>query len=459
MAVSTPPRKLRVAVVGGGIGGLTFAIALSHHAPSVDIDIYESASTFGMVGAGIGMWPRVWDALKAIGLKDELDRYSASATGAGGKQHYRKADQAEGITFGTSMVDLVTIHRPDFLRILLESGSSSYRTHFQKRLLNYHDSGAGPITLNFKDGTVATCDVLVGADGIKSVVRTGMYEQLASQWEEVNGSCCSNERSDALRLNKNPTWTGQVVYRSLIPTEVLARANPTHHSLSVPTLYVGKNKYIITYPISGGKLINTVALVSKPELNGTIYSGPLVEAVSRGELMDNFVGWEPQVQTILNLMEKPLRWVINSIVSLPSFVSGRVVLLGDAAHAMTPHQASGAGQAIEDGLVLASLLARPETTRETLPIALQTYDEIRRPFSQDILRRSYETGQIYYLQSRRMKDVTAESSANGSVSTETLEGLCGDLREAFRWTWSTAVTSDCDQAVDLLRRKLQKIEA
>lgn len=131
-------------------------------------------------------------------------------------------------------VDLVTIHRPDFLRILLESGPKTYRTHFQKRLLNYQDSGAGPITLNFKDGTVATCDVLVGADGIKSAVRTGMYEKLASQCEDVNG--CSNEWSEATRRNVHPTWTGQVVYRSLIPTETLERAHPNHHSLTVPTL-------------------------------------------------------------------------------------------------------------------------------------------------------------------------------------------------------------------------------
>jgi len=456
MTVTQTQRKMKVAVVGGGIGGITLAIALSHSAPHVEVDIYESASAFGMVGAGIGMWPRVWDALKAIGLKDELDRYAASATGAGGKQHYRKADQAEGITFGTSMVDLVTIHRPDFLRILLESGPKNYRTHFQKRLLSYHESGAGPITLNFKDGSVATCDVLVGADGIKSSVRTNMYERLASQFKEEGSS---SERAEGMRRNVNPTWTGQVVYRSLIPREVLEKAFPNHHSLTGPTLYMGKNKYIITYPISEGKFINTVALVSKPELNGTIYDGPLVEAVSRDELLNNFFGWEPQVQTLLNVMVNPSRWVINSVTSLPSFVSGRVVLLGDAAHAMTPHQASGAGQAIEDGLVLASLLARPETTHETLPVALQVYDEIRRPFSQDILRRSYETGQIYYLQSRRVKDVTVESSAGGNVSSETLDGLCGDLREAFRWTWSTAVTTDCDQAIDQFRRRLQRVGA
>ena len=111
----------------------------------------------------------------------------------------------------------------------------------------------------------------------------------------------------------------------------------------------------------------------------------------------------------------------------------------------------------KDGLVLASLLSRPEISRDTLPVALHVYDEIRRPFSQEILRRSYETGQIYYLQNRRMKDVTAESSAAGCVSTDALEGLCGDLRDMFRWTWSTAVTSDCDQAVELLRRRLQKV--
>ena len=126
----------------------------------------------------------------------------------------------------------------------MESGPKNYRTHFQKRLSSYHDSSAGPITLNFKDGTVATCDVLVGADGIKSSVRANMYESLASQWEEHNGAC-SNERSEAVRRHVHPTWTGQVVYRSLISTEVLKKADPNHHSLTVPTLVSVIDYFII----------------------------------------------------------------------------------------------------------------------------------------------------------------------------------------------------------------------
>lgn len=92
---------------------------------------------------------------------------------------------------------------------------------------------------------------------------------------------------------------------------------------------MGKNKYIITYPISGGKLINTVALVSKPELNGTIYDGPLVEDVSRAELMNNFVGWEPQVQTILGVSLSEPTYALAMMTDTGTLAYGKAIALGD----------------------------------------------------------------------------------------------------------------------------------
>lgn len=123
---------------------------------------------------------------------------------------------------------------------------------------------------------------------------------------------------------------------------------------------------------------------------------------------------------------------------------------------MTPHLASGASQGVEDSLLLATLLAQPKATKDTIPALLRAFDEVRRPMSQNVLKWSYETGEMYYLQSERVKDVTVEESNLGSVSDETLRGLNEDLGGMLAWTWETSAKADRERAVELFISKLQQ---
>lgn len=123
---------------------------------------------------------------------------------------------------------------------------------------------------------------------------------------------------------------------------------------------------------------------------------------------------------------------------------------------MTPHLASGASQGVEDSLLLATLLAQPKATKDTIPALLRAFDEVRRPMSQNVQKWSYETGEMYYLQSERVKDVTVEESNLGSVSDETLRGLNEDLGGMLAWTWETSAKADRERAVELFVSKLQQ---
>ncbi|KAG6901681.1 hypothetical protein C0995_009236 [Termitomyces sp. Mi166 len=145
----------------------------------------------------------------------------------------------------------------------------------------------------------------------------------------------------------DPVWSGTNAYRALILSDDLRRIAPDHKVYTRPTQYLGKNGYIIAYPVAHGKYINFVACISRHDLEYSLFDGPWFLPVDRVEFAGHFSGWESEVQQLISCVKQPFRWAIHTIKPLPSFVSGNVAVLGDAAHAMTPHQGSGAGQAIE----------------------------------------------------------------------------------------------------------------
>ncbi|EKM51446.1 uncharacterized protein PHACADRAFT_263582 [Phanerochaete carnosa HHB-10118-sp] len=432
-------KKMRLAIVGGGIVGLAFAISLAKcGAQNIEVDIYESASAFGQVGAGMGFWPRIWENMRLLGLEEDLKPLVSS----GKPFRYTKGDQPQYLSFGESHSALQTFHRNDILAVFLRHIPTYYRAHFGKRLVSYTDSPDGPVVLEFKDGTTATCDFLVGSDGIKSVVRRTMYERFAASVEDPK------EKERLLAFVK-PTWTGQYVYRGVISTEDLRKVTPDHPVFDGPLYFAGKNKYFICYPVSNGTGINCGGLVSYPEGNGTLHNEPWVETVSQDEFRAEFPGWSPYVQAVIDLIKAPSKWVINSVIGLPTYFSGRVALIGDAAHAMTPHQASGAAQGVEDGLLLAALLADPLASPATLPHILRAYDHVRRPFSQEILRRSYECGAAYYFQRGAFADVPVPDSASGKIAPESLKALSDHINELLEWTWKTSSDGDRSEALEM----------
>ncbi|KAH8084323.1 FAD/NAD(P)-binding domain-containing protein [Cristinia sonorae] len=439
--------RLRIAVIGGGIAGLTFAYALSQRRKDVEINVYEANANTNEFGAGLNLMPRVVEVLQKMGLEEDLKHYAGEPT-ADTRFQYFKGDQPNALWYGRSTIGPKAIHRAEFLRLLVKNTTSVCTTHFSKKLVSYDDPADGMICLHFKDGSTATCDVLIGGDGVKSAVRAQMYRHMAEVASRNNRPV---EEVEKLLNYVDPKWCGEVIYRGIIPADVLQTNVAEHPSLKSPTYFVGKSKFIITYPIVQGttRLINVGAVVAQHEYNGTTYDGPWSAVVDQKELLEQFEGWDKQAQALLNLMKTPSRWVVNSVDNLPSFVGSRVVIIGDAAHSMTPHQASGAGQAVEDAFLLASLLGQSSATVNAIPRVLQVYDKVRRPVAQEVHRRSYETGRMLMLET-----LTSEMDSSGMIPLERLTRHHEEVQAMYQWNFTSAL-DDLTKAENELHTQAQ----
>ncbi|KAJ7031865.1 hypothetical protein C8F04DRAFT_1109318 [Mycena alexandri] len=441
-AFSRAAKRLRVAICGAGIGGLTLAVALSQY-PDIEVELYEAASTLAEVGAGVGIFPRPWKILRLLGLdQDLLNTVELKPQeGAVPAFSWRKGDQHVGLPFGTLVTNgpLITLHRADFQDILLRRLPKSCRVNCSKRLRTYAQRQSGLTELVFEDGTRAFCDVLVGADGLKSATRGAFLSERAN-WMQGQGRW--QEASD-LASCIDPVWSGQIAYRALIPAERLNAIAPGHPVLTTPTQYLGKNAYVIAYPISHGKTINFVAFICRHDLENTEFDGPWVEPGDKSQFAQIFAHWEPDVQALVHCAEKPLRWAVHTVKPLRSFVSGRTALIGDAAHAMTPHQGSGAGQAIEDAYVLATVLGHRSTTRQTLPRSLRVFDEIRRPVAAGVVESSRMNGRYFSLE----VDGVDFNRYAGPQLWDNLQKLNSTIVKNWEWTWTTSVDGSIQDAL------------
>jgi len=332
------------------------------------------------------------------------------------------------------------MHRAEFQQALIKHLPKSCESHFHKRLVSYKAGPGGVIVLHFADGSTAECDILIGADGIKSVVRQTLFTELASSGK------VSHEEAET----PNPVWSGTVAYRGLIPKDVLERRFPGHRALKDDIMYCGKNKHLVVFPIQKGEKVNVVAFCSDPSAEGKIFSddpASWVTDVSRDELLKQYLGWEDEVIALLECIDKPSRWAINTVKPLSTFVSERVALIGDAAHAMTPNLGSGAGQAIEDAYVLSALLSSPKYTNATLGHVLNVYDQIRRPRAQNVAELSRTNGLLYEFNAPGYEYIQSQDS---NVSPDKLDQLGREAREHWEWAWSTSADGDIDTALSML---------
>ncbi|KAG2078265.1 salicylate hydroxylase [Suillus decipiens] len=442
--------KFRIAICGGGVGGLTLAVALSRY-QDIAIDVYEAARSFREIGAGIGVWPRVFRVLRKFGPDFEqqllqhcdceyTEEYVSSIKN-------RKSDQV----VGTELFDLMSkgklmrFHRADFHGVLLSVLPPSCTIHNAKRLVSYSQpledySGKSPITLTFKDGSTAMCDVLIGADGIKSAVRPCMLRELA-------GGMDPDEKPSVLSCI-NPIWSGVTTYRTLIPAQKLRARFPDHRVLTEFTQYMGKNIYLLAYPVSLGQNINLVGYTFERDLVESAYkddseiprpsfkwkaNDEWVGELAAQQFVEPFKDLEEDAQHILECIEKGTLWAVHTVKNLPSTNFGRVAIMGDAAHAMVPCQGSGAGQSIEDAYLLMTVLGHKSTTLEMVPRALAIYDKLRRPFSSEVAQRSMRTGQLCTFQ--------------GDVP---LNKLGDAITKSWEWAWLTDLDDALEEAVRLV---------
>ncbi|KAF8955136.1 salicylate hydroxylase [Flammula alnicola] len=414
--------KAQLPCSGGGIGGLSLAVALSKLGlnEALEIDIYEAVTTLAQVGAGITVWPRAWDILTKLGLEKPLSELLGFS--------YRKGDQREGIP----IVDVKlpggprAFHRADIQQILMDHTSSSTRFHLSHRLEKYTKMPNG-IELVFSNGQKAICDLLVGADGINSVVRK-----------------CFLDDGNGDTVYSRPSWTGTVVYRSLVDAESIKQDAPDHPGLRSPIVYCGKNKHIVLYPILHGRYVNTIQFISDPSKEGTPLNGPAVVNASQDDIASIYSGWEDDVQCVVKHIKKPSRWAIQTVGPLEKYASGRVVLLGDAAHAMAPHLGNGAAQAIEDGYVLANLLAKglAEGQLDILRVT-KAYNSVRQPFGNFVVNATRQQGRRYELNISGFEDI----KEGDMISPRQLAEVGKLIEKGWEWTWKTSIKNDLERAL------------
>jgi 2-polyprenyl-6-methoxyphenol hydroxylase-like FAD-dependent oxidoreductase len=315
------PGSLRIVVVGGGIGGLTAALAL--RARGLNATVFEQAEVLREIGAGVSIHPNAARLLKRIGLDDQLRKIGSPISGI-----TLRTSQGNAITtpagpatpaFGDQGYN---VHRADFLNLLfaaLPKGTVA----LGHRCIQLREDG-GRVHLSFANGTSADADVVIGADGIRSVVQRG------------------------IGLHSRPTSEGIMAYRGLIPAERLAWAD----DLKDPALWLGSGRSFLLYPVAGGRLINMVAFVPTDTESEESWSAPGdLKALAR-----EYAGWDKPVQDTINSLDETFRWGIYDRAPLPYWSTSRITLMGDAAHPMVPHVGQGAGQSIEDAITLAVLL-------------------------------------------------------------------------------------------------------
>lgn len=383
--ISMAPR-LRVAIVGAGVSGLVLAVALQSD-PSLEIAVYEGRAAVEDIGAGIGCFGKSVQVIRALGLEEDLAAIATCHPRDFQRLTFRvrKADEVPGWDFATRQFGRgQTFHRTQFLKMFRDRLGPNVTIHLGKRVGSYADIDGDGVTLNFADGTAATCDVLVGCDGIHSAVRRTMFTEAG------------------LYTVIDPVWSGNLVYRSLFPLSMLRDVHGEHHPLEDgPVAYCGANKNIIAYPVNQGKMVNLVVYAtSDPSTRGSKWFERMWVADAPAELvLQQFSGWERDVQSILKCAAdlKMTRWAVHEVKPLPFFSQGRVVLAGDGAHAMQSHSGSGANQSIEDAYLLGQLLRRPDVNAQNVGRVLAVYDQLRRPYAQRVAESSAEAGEMLQL--------------------------------------------------------------
>lgn len=331
-------RSLRVHIIGAGIAGLTTAVALRRagFAPRV----YEQAAELGEVGAGLTIGPNAARVLKALGLESKLrpwvwtPRHVGVLDGFTGKSlSYRERGADYESQFGAP---LWHIHRADLLQVLantLDSEQTDIYLNHQVVSLEQNDQ---EITTRFTNGDSARCDLLIACDGLKSRVR------------------------DLLFPGPAPEYTGFAAWRGLTPRSQLPQLkfDPDF------ALYVGPNRFFARYGVRNRSLINFVAMARKPEWVDESWS--LKADVS--EVLSEYEGWHADVRSIIASapQDDVFQWALHVRLPLDSWVSGRIALLGDAAHPMTPFLGLGAGIGIEDAMILTRALECSEHWTEGL---------------------------------------------------------------------------------------------
>lgn len=374
--------QMQIAIVGAGIAGLVAARALQLQ--GFRPVVYEQAPVLGDVGAGLTVSPNATHVLNAIGLEGVLERIGMRPD-RGGVKHWQTGELMVEISRGSEMLQkygaaYFQVHRADLHReianLVVDTDPLAIRVGHTFKGLRQDAAG---VTLFFENGADIRADAVLGADGVRSRVRTQLFG------------------ADRLR------FTGYLAYRGLVPSARLPRGiiDPTS------CLSTGPGRSFTRYLVRAGELVNFVGLTERDDWREEGWS---IRA-SIKEMLAEYAGWYDDVRTIIAATPEDslFKWALFDREPLDEWTRGRVTLIGDAAHPMLPFLGQGAAMGIEDGMVV----ARAFSTADSIDGALKRYVEARLPRANWVMQESRKTALNYHSgredNFRPGKHVSAES--------------------------------------------------
>ena len=352
-------------IVGGGIGGLTAALCLADR--GCNVQLFEQAGQFAALGAGIQLSPNCVRVLHHLGLEPAL-RDAAFLPQGVEVRAWRSGATLSASALGDAAVQrygfpYYHVHRADLMAVLVAAAEAMPRIQLHTDARVSAIGAADAYATVEIDARRFEGDVLIGADGIRSLVR-----------EELFGA-------------EQPHFTGCVAWRALVPVARL----PQGLIRPVASAWLGPGKHFVHYYVRGGALVNCVCVVEKAGWQIESWT----ERGEHAELARDFRGWHPTITTLIDSMDRDncFKWALFDRAPMPVWSGGRVTLLGDACHPTLPFMAQGAAMAIEDGAVLSGCLAQTSD----VVAALARYESLRRDRTAGVQRGSRRNSRVFHL--------------------------------------------------------------
>ncbi len=376
---------MHIIISGGGIGGLCAALCLAR--TGHQITILEQAPAFAEVGAGLQISPNGMKVLRTLGLEEAARTASFEP-----EQIEMRFGQSGQTIFDIPLkgyaerrwgAPFLQFHRADLLGVLLDAVMASPDIALKpSSKVTAYQSDADGISVALEGQPDLTADLLIGADGIHSMIREQMLGPEA------------------------PEFTGCMAWRGVVDVDKLAKTDipPT------ACAWVGRGKHAVTYKLRGGKLVNFVGVVEQSEFRQESWS----TRGTREQIARDFGDWHPVIQEIIEQGDDFFRWGLFGRPVLPRWHDPRVALLGDAAHPMLPFLAQGAVMAMEDGWVLASALALES---RSLAERLALYQTERLDRTAKVQARSRRNRKIFHLSNPLMRGGVYGAMRIGSQMT------------------------------------------
>ena len=390
---------MKVLIAGGGIGGLTAALALLKR--GFDVEVYEQASALKEVGAGLQLSANGNRALYELGVGDALRQLSCEATGKEIRL-WNSGETWKLFDLGAVSVEnygypYFTVYRPDLLAVLADAvrALKADAIRLGAKSIGFEQDADG-VSLRL-EGSSARGDALIGADGMHSNIRQTLFGA------------------------DRPEFTGLMAWRGVIP---MARL-PGRMRRMVGTNWVGPGGHVVHYPLHAGALMNFVGV--KERADWQVESWSVRGTVD--ECLADFRGWNEDIEMMIRAIDVPYKWALMHRAPLDRWSVGRVSLLGDACHSTLPFLAQGAVMAIEDGFILARALAAHADVAQ----ALTRYEAARRERTRRIVEGAAANTKRFH-----NPELAHAAGARAYVDREWTEAR---VKERYEWLFTYDVTA------------------